>query len=106
MILLKLAVGTCTFLVSWFDDIYISIYIFYGHDLSQIFSAKEEKEEIKREAVDRQALLKQQMDSRKNHHRDIMKKKMQERKRKKIGALPEKHARETAKVRPGNFCFF
>lgn len=61
-------------------------------------SAKEEKEEIKREAIDRQALLKQQMDSRKNHHRDIMKKKMQERKRKKIGSLPEKHARETAKV--------
>ena len=76
-----------------------SISIFYGHNLSQIFSAKEEKEEIKREAVDRQALLKQQMDSRKNHHRDIMKKKMQERKRKKIGSLPEKHARETAKVR-------
>jgi len=61
-------------------------------------SGKEEKEEIKRETVDRQALLKQQIDSRKNHHRDVMKKKMQERKRKKIGSLPEKHARETAKV--------
>ena len=59
---------------------------------------EEAKEEIKREAIDRQALLKQQIDSRKNHHRDVMKKKMQERKRKKIGSLPEKHARETAKV--------
>ena len=73
-------------------------------DNHSLLSGKEEKEEIKREAVDRQALLKQQIDSRKNHHRDVMKKKMQERKRKKIGSLPEKHARETAKVRNYNCC--
>ena len=61
-------------------------------------SDKQEEDSIKRERLDKQALLRQQIEAKKARHSDIMKKKMQERRKKKLAALPEKHDREVAKV--------